>query len=316
MSNSDNLTLDQIRLFINVADEGSFSGAAKRLHRAQSAVSYGIANLESALACQLFDRSGRKPVLTPTGKSLLHDARQVLATVQQLNARANAVNEGTELEISIAVDVICPANILIELGRSFQSKFPNVDLSIQADVLEGVPALVRDGSCQIGISGPLGVNGVSLERRFLGHIPLIPVAAPTHALSKVPGPISTSNLESEVQIVISQRTGTVKTSNKMVISHSIWKVADAPTKLELIRAGLGWGNLPASMVKADLERGSLVQLQLEEFGPDPQLATISSITHVGNSLGPAGSWLLDEIATICQRLYPTRSPAQEMVQIP
>ena len=62
------VTLDQLRVFLCVVDEGSFSKAAKRLRRVQSAVSYSIANLERLLAISLFDRSGRVPVLTEAGR--------------------------------------------------------------------------------------------------------------------------------------------------------------------------------------------------------------------------------------------------------
>ena len=60
----DSLTLDQLRVLIAVADEGSFSGAARRLGRVQSAISQAVQTLEATLELALFDRSAKKPVLT------------------------------------------------------------------------------------------------------------------------------------------------------------------------------------------------------------------------------------------------------------
>ncbi|WP_280952728.1 LysR family transcriptional regulator [Mesorhizobium sp. WSM3860] len=60
----DALTLDQMRMFLAVADAGSFRLASMRLGRAQSAVSHAIANLETELKTVLFDRSTRRPTLT------------------------------------------------------------------------------------------------------------------------------------------------------------------------------------------------------------------------------------------------------------
>ena len=60
----DALNLDQLRVFVAIADQGSFSAAARHLRRAQSAVSNAIVNLEAALGVSLFDRSGWKPQLT------------------------------------------------------------------------------------------------------------------------------------------------------------------------------------------------------------------------------------------------------------
>ncbi|MDZ4273901.1 MAG: LysR family transcriptional regulator, partial [Erythrobacter sp.] len=71
-------TLDQLRIFIAVAEHGSFGGAARAMGRAVSAVSYGIAQLEAQLALTLFDREGsRRPVLTPAGAGLLAEARGI-----------------------------------------------------------------------------------------------------------------------------------------------------------------------------------------------------------------------------------------------
>ena len=111
------LTLDQLRLLVTVAEEGTFSGAARRLHRVQSAVSYGIANLERALGVELFDRSHRRPRLTPTGRGLLGDARQILEATAHLASRAAAVSEGLELDVLLVVDAIVPPGPLVALAR-------------------------------------------------------------------------------------------------------------------------------------------------------------------------------------------------------
>ncbi len=72
----DGITLDQFRTFIAAADEGSFSGAGRRLRRAQSVVSQTLANMEGQLGIQLFDRTGRVPVLTGTSAGSARRCRQ------------------------------------------------------------------------------------------------------------------------------------------------------------------------------------------------------------------------------------------------
>lgn len=86
----DGMTLDQIRTFVTVADSGSFRSGAARLMRVQSAVSHAIANLESELGLQLFDRSGYRPVLTAEGQALLAHARDILLRADAMRARARA----------------------------------------------------------------------------------------------------------------------------------------------------------------------------------------------------------------------------------
>lgn len=297
----DALTLDQVRLFVCAAQEGSFSAAARRLGRAQSAVSYGVANLEKLLGVQLFDRSGHRPALTETGRGLLSDARQILDDVGKLHARASSVADGLEMDVRLAVDAICPAELLIELCTSFQEQFPTVSLHIHTDVLGAVAALVLEGTCQVGISGPVGLEAEELERRFLADIPMVAVAAAGHALSGLPSPISRGQLRGQVQIVITQRVRSPASMDYGVLSDTTWRVADAATKLALIRAGLGWGNLPLALVREDLERGALVQLVLEERGPRPLMAPLAAITRGDSPPGPAGRWLLGTLETLCLR---------------
>ena len=81
-------TLDQLRVFLTpVADVGSFVGAARRLGRPTSVISYSIANLEAQLGVLLFDRkSTRKPHLTEAGREVLPEARTVTNGVDALRA--------------------------------------------------------------------------------------------------------------------------------------------------------------------------------------------------------------------------------------
>lgn len=67
----DALTLGQLRTFVAIAEAGGFRAGAARLRRAQSAVSHAVASLEQELGIALFDRDGRRPVLTPAGTALL-----------------------------------------------------------------------------------------------------------------------------------------------------------------------------------------------------------------------------------------------------
>ncbi len=104
----DGVTLDQLRTFIAAVDEGSFSAAGRKLRRAQSVVSQTLANLEAQLGVKLFDRAARYPQLTDAGKSLLLDARAVADTIDGFKARARAMREGLEPELSVAMDVMYP----------------------------------------------------------------------------------------------------------------------------------------------------------------------------------------------------------------
>ncbi len=78
------VSLDQLQAFVAAAEAGSFSGAARTLRKAQSAVSTQVANLETDLGVELFSRAGRNPVLTAAGERLLSEARVVLERREHL----------------------------------------------------------------------------------------------------------------------------------------------------------------------------------------------------------------------------------------
>src|ERR1700676_514624 len=120
----DGVSLDQLRIFIAAADEGSFSAAGRRLARAQSVVSQTLANLEGQIGVKLFDRSARLPVLTDQGRALLSNARAVAGDVDLFKAGAKSLVGGLEPELSVAVDVIFPLAPFTAAVAAFQKEFP------------------------------------------------------------------------------------------------------------------------------------------------------------------------------------------------
>ena len=139
----DAVTLDQLRVFLLVAEQGSFSAAARSLRRAQSAVSYAIANLERVLGVLLFEREGRTPSLTEAGRSLLSETRLIHGQVEQLTARARSMAQGVEPQLALAVDVMFPMSALVEAVGAFREEFPAVSLVLHVEALGGIAQLLR-----------------------------------------------------------------------------------------------------------------------------------------------------------------------------
>src|ERR1700677_780965 len=177
-------TLDQLHVLTAVVEAGSFSAAARRLHRAQSVISYTITNLEAQLGVELFARDGRRPVLTAAGRALIADARRVGRLVDEMRARAAALRRGLEAELGLAVDVMFPTARLVAALDDFSREYPTVGLRLRIEALGGVAQLVLDGACQLGVSGWVASLPDALERRSIGEVRLIPVAAPTHPLAR------------------------------------------------------------------------------------------------------------------------------------
>ena len=122
-------TLDQIAVFLAIVETGSFAAAGRKLGRATSAVSYAIANLESQLGLALFVRAGAsKPRLTEAGRAILSDGRGLAMALDGLIAKARGLTQGLEAEVSLVVDVMLPAKLVVKALDEFRRKFPTVSL--------------------------------------------------------------------------------------------------------------------------------------------------------------------------------------------
>ncbi|MEZ2131297.1 MULTISPECIES: LysR family transcriptional regulator [unclassified Sinorhizobium] len=287
-----NPTLDQLQVFLTVAETGSFSAASRVLNRAQSVISYTIANLEAQVEMPLFERAGaRQPKLTEAGKAMLEDARRIVANLEIMRARVKSLKDGLEAEVSVAISVMVPSRAVVDVLREFRDRFPSVSLNLTVGELGVIMDQVLNGAATIGIGGALLKQDDSLMAERIGHSFMIPVAAPNHPLAKLGRSLTLNDVREEIQLVVTDASGITKGRDFNVLSYRTWRVSDIATKHQLIRGGLGWGGLPATVVREDLAAGRLVHLDLDAYeqGEYPVFA----IRKVANPPGPAVRWLID-----------------------
>jgi DNA-binding transcriptional LysR family regulator len=286
--------LDQISVFLAVVETGSFTGAARRLGRAVSVISYAIANLESQLGVTLFARAGTaRPRLTDAGQAILSDSRNLAIAVDGLLAKARGLISGLEAEVSLVVDVMWPAKKLVRALDDFRRKFPTVALRLQVEALGAVTHAVIQGTAAFGISGPLELASDLLVRGPAGSVKLVTVAAPTHALALMPGPIGAAARD-HIQLVLTDRSTLTQGRDFGVLSVKSWRLADLGAKHALLLAGMGWGNMPKPMVNEDIKRGRLVELKIEM--PSEPVYPFHTVYRNDAPPGPAASWLMERLA--------------------
>jgi len=292
---ADPVTLDQIRVFLQVAEDGSFSAAARHLRRAQSAVSYAVANLERILDVQLFTREGRTPELTDAGKALVADARIVHSQVEELVARARAMAHGVEPMLSLAVDVMFPMPALVEAIGAFREAYPAVSLVLHTEALGAVSQFVLDGSCRVGVGPSLPKFPPALQRWPLSRVSIVSVVAASHPLAQHKGTIPNAVMQRYVQLVLSDRSRLTEGMDFGVLNGRTWRLADLSAKHAFLRAGFGWGGMPLHMVKDDLESGRLVRIVPAGLGDGAQEVQLFAIYRGSDPPGPAGRWLLERL---------------------
>src|ERR1700734_2335779 len=291
----DGVSLDQLRAFIAAVDEGSFSAGARRLRRAQSAVSELVSNLEAQIGVVLFDRSERYPKLTPAGVLLVADARSVVANVDLLKARAKGISGGLESELSAVVDVLFPIEAIAESAKEFRDRFPRTPLRLYVEALGGAYQPVLDARCSLGIVGslPTAPDSITLER-LLGFS-MIMVAAREHPLALITGVIPKTELAKHIQLVLTDRSELTVGREFSVMSPLTWRLGDLFAKHAFLLKGLGWGGMPLHAVKQDLVEGRLVKLSIEDLPEDSLILPMSAAYLTPKPPGPAGRWLIERL---------------------
>src|ERR1700726_150988 len=143
-------SVDQLLVLLTVVEEGSFIGAARRLRRATSAISYAIDTLEAQLGLSLFDRgTTRKPKLTHVGEAIVSEARAVAHSVETLRARVRGLLDGLESGVSLVVDSLSPSDRLVAVLDDFHTTFPTVPVRLSVQPLQAVERVVRNGDAWI-----------------------------------------------------------------------------------------------------------------------------------------------------------------------
>lgn len=297
----DSLTLDQLRIFIAVAETGSFRSAAARLQRVQSAISHSIANLEAELRVSLFDRSGHRPELTPEGKTLLADARATVQRMDFLKARARGLGDGVELGLAIALDPLFPHDLMARALKEMHQAFATVAVRLwDAPLGEAISAL-REKRCTLAFTtAEIPDPQVEMERLPLSpSISLIAVAAAAHPLavrSQAGEVLSAQDLAGHLQIVVEDPSPLTRGKDFGVLSSGTWRVSDTEIKRSLILAGLGWGGLPNWSIARDLAEGRLVRVRAAALGPDSETLARAYLAHRSDeALGPAARSLREAV---------------------
>jgi DNA-binding transcriptional LysR family regulator len=151
--------------------------------------------------------------------------------------------------------------------------------------------LVAEERATVGFGGAVVKENDLVLTEQIGHSFLIPVATPDHPLVRLGRELSVADVREEVQLVISDASGLTRGRDFNVLTYRTWRVSDVATKRWLICGGLGWGGLPLSLVKDDLQQRRLVRLALPAYrqGQYP----IFAVTKLSNPPGPAARWLID-----------------------
>jgi Transcriptional regulator len=152
------MDLRRLRTFVAVVELGTVSKAALHLHISQSALSRQISDLEQELRVRLFDRVGRRLVLTAIGEDLMEDCRSVLRHVRSLGERAELLRRGDSGVLKVAASPQMIESILSTFLPRYAVRFPNVQVRLTEALGPAQVALLERGEVHLGIRHDQGVD--------------------------------------------------------------------------------------------------------------------------------------------------------------
>lgn len=271
-----------------MAELGSVSAAAARLHRTPSAVSMTVTNLEAQLGRDLFEPGG-KTRLTPFGAYVFEAAREQISQFDRSleSIRAYARNDIGRVDIAV-VPSFATRHLPALLGKYIE-RYPRVTLSIRDASSEQIIKLVEQGQIDVGIASP-SAGSTALRYRPLLRDPLGVVCARGHPLAMLKRPLAWSDLRAHRFIA----NGTCRLIGappfQALLENSEMEVQNTTSLLALVAAGFGVTTLPRLAVPAGRDDVTFLSTRYDHL-----MRRIDIVTSSGRSLSPAAAAFVDTL---------------------
>ncbi|MEH6346992.1 MAG: LysR family transcriptional regulator [Bermanella sp.] len=260
------ISIEVLEILDAIDRRGSFAKAAEELNKATSALSYGVQKLEEQLGITVFQREGRRSVLTPAGRLILEDGRLILNATTTLADKAKELATGWEPKLRIALDSLLNYQLFFQVLEGFLQEHPGLEVDVSECVLSGGwEALEHDKvDLVVGVPGP-----VPLQKGFrttaIINSSLIPVIAAHHPMAHLAkDALALEAALPNLRRVVVHDTSTVNVarSEGLSIAKQVLYVQTLDLKLAALMTGLGIGHLPRNRIEKQLNDGSLLELNL------------------------------------------------------
>ena len=242
-----------LQAFVSVAEYGSFSEAAERLHLTQSAVSKRIATLEQQVGKKLFDRIARKVSLTEAGSALLPRAKHILQECESAIQAINDLSGDTRGILRLAISHHLGLHRLPPILKTFARQYPLVNLDIEFMDSEKAYEQILHGQSEVAVITLALENHPNILSKAIWKDPLRFICAPDHPLAQIKNP-SLDNLAKYPVILPGLNTYTGRIIQDLFNSQNIPLTSPMSTNyLEtistMVEVGLGWSALPETLIK-------------------------------------------------------------------
>jgi len=261
------MDIRQLKAFVAIAESGTFTAGAARVHVTQAAISMQIRQLENDTGAQLFVRAPRRVILTEAGERLLERAYVILrehdAALEEMAALTGA-HKG-RLRIGSASAMVS-GDPLPQILRELKKRFTNVETSVASGTSEELVQQVLAGELDVAfVSLPVEARGVQTE--LLSEDYLVAIGSPRHTLAKQKV-VSAYALAGE-KLILGERGGNTRRLIDQFFAQTgvTPKVAMELSRLaaikRMVEEDMGVGIVPLQSVREEVERARLVRWWIE-----------------------------------------------------
>lgn len=211
------MTIRHLKIFLQVADTGTMSAAAKNLYMTQPTVSQAIRELEEHYQTLLFERHAKKLYITEAGRQLYAYARQVLAQFDAMEERMSFANRRDRLRIGATVSV--GGSILSPLVRDFRARFPKLDVFCFIDNTQEIEQRLLATELDVGIIEGF-IKSPDIVTVPLMEDPLVLACSSNHPLASRQI-LHKEDLEGQEFVIREKGSGTRELLERFLLTHNI-----------------------------------------------------------------------------------------------
>ena len=185
------MTVRHLRIFAAVVDCGTMHAAAQKLYLSQPTITQAIKELEEHYGCLLFERYGRRLMITPAGQELLGHARELLSVYERME-RSMKQNAGQKL-LRIGATVVLAEQLLVPMVQAFEAQNPEIRVEVLVDNSSVLESRLLSGELDAALLDSAGRSSEVQLRPFLRE-KLVVAAAPFHPLAQCTAPVTARQL--------------------------------------------------------------------------------------------------------------------------
>jgi DNA-binding transcriptional LysR family regulator len=261
------LEIRQLKAFVAIAETGTFTAAALRVHVTQAAISMQIRQLENEIGAKLFVRAPRHVILTEAGEHLLQRARQILrehdAAIEEIAELAGA--ERGRLRIGSASAMVL-TDPLPEILKDLRKQHPRAEISVISGTSEALVEQILAGELDLAfVSLPVEARGIQTER--LSDDQLVAIASPRHRLGQQ-RTVSAYTLAGE-KLILGERGGNTRRLIDQFFAQAgvslrvAMELSRQAAIKRMVEEDMGVGIVPLQSVREEVEKGRLIRWWIE-----------------------------------------------------